>query len=116
MTLERANDNSHQPLKVVHAPANSTFVQLTIQDLVIKNCAKKVVTLTDLNEAFENFKLKQELRDANLISANIKHKVVNPLRCLAEMAEDAPREEGDYPQFLRTLSTTSNLCLSYVEG
>ena len=35
LTLERANDNDHQPLKVVQEPNKSIFVQLTIQDMVL---------------------------------------------------------------------------------
>lgn len=72
--------------------------------------------MTDLNAAFENFKLKQELRDVNLISASIKHEVVTPLRCLAVMADDAPNNADNHERLLRTVYTTSNLCLSYVEG
>ena len=76
-----------------------------------------MITLTDLNAAFENFKLKQELRDANLISASIKHEVVTPLRCLAVMADEAPANNADnHERLLRTVFSTSNLCLSYVEG
>lgn len=71
---------------------------------------------TDISSVVANLKLEKQLTNLKIVSASIKRQLTTPLKCVAAIAEDKLKIDGqDHRSFL-IVRNTANMCLSYVEG
>lgn len=52
----------------------------------------------------------------HLVSRSIKHEVTTPMRCLAEIADDAITTSNESASTFATISSTAKMCMSFIEG
>ena len=84
--------------------------------MIIEKKPRLVITFTDISEVVENSKLNEQLRDMHLVSRSIRHEVTTPMRCLAEIADDAITTSNESASTFATISSTAKMCMSFIEG
>lgn len=91
------------------------FVQMAFQEMIIEK-KKIIVTITDISEVVENYKLNQKLRDIKQLSCGLKQEVSTPMRCLTAIADEAEKTGQSNKYTFRAISHTTTMVASFVEG